>query len=394
MRPAALIALLMICSPIAHHVSAQEGSAKPELVRLQLTSNRSVVGAIVHEEGSSLDIIDLKTGQKRSYETGDIASMRRNISEDEAVRGVGLPEFLAWEIQRSVPRSRKGKIADVTPAAVYVTIGTGNGAEVGQKLLVLRDEGELRDPDTNEVIAKRRKRVAHLEVIEANRRYSKAKILGDLETELQIGDEVQSEVAEKKVAILPIVDTNANETADGKALAERITTLMVNRDLPLVERTLLGKVLAELSLQQTKAFDADAARKVGQQLGAFAVLSGTLVPTGPMLEAHVRLIRVDTGEILAATSGRFRPFANNTSSPQTTSRTKPGVALVTLKRPYPESYAGARTDRMSVQYAVKELARQAGLAYDFKTSYANTDPICKRYVQPRINSQPLSPRAS
>ncbi|MCH8828044.1 MAG: hypothetical protein IID45_00550 [Planctomycetes bacterium] len=60
---------------------------------------------------------------------------------------------------------------------------------------------------------------------------------------------------------------------------------------------------------------------------------------------------------------------------------------VSLTAPYPASYKGAPRDKISVQYAVIEIAKQVGLRYDFKSSYANTNPICRRWVRPRIRNQ-------
>ncbi len=62
---------------------------------------------------------------------------------------------------------------------------------------------------------------------------------------------------------------------------------------------------------------------------------------------------------------------------------------VTLKTPYPVSYKGAPTDKTSVQYAVIELAKQAGLKYSWKASYKNTDPLCRRWVTPSIERVPF-----
>ncbi len=61
---------------------------------------------------------------------------------------------------------------------------------------------------------------------------------------------------------------------------------------------------------------------------------------------------------------------------------------VTLTKPYPESYKGADTHRISVQYAVIELVKQAGLGYNWKESFKNTDPICRRWVYPNIRNLP------
>jgi hypothetical protein len=57
---------------------------------------------------------------------------------------------------------------------------------------------------------------------------------------------------------------------------------------------------------------------------------------------------------------------------------------VTLKAPYPASYQGAPTNRLSVQYAVKEISKQAGVDYDFQKSQANIGELARRWVTPNI----------
>ncbi|MDD5519451.1 MAG: hypothetical protein PHI84_01395 [Kiritimatiellae bacterium] len=57
---------------------------------------------------------------------------------------------------------------------------------------------------------------------------------------------------------------------------------------------------------------------------------------------------------------------------------------VSLFAPYPESYKGAPTDKLSVQYAVIEILKQVGVGYNFKESYKNTEPACKQWARPSI----------
>ncbi len=61
---------------------------------------------------------------------------------------------------------------------------------------------------------------------------------------------------------------------------------------------------------------------------------------------------------------------------------------VSLTAPYPESYKGARTDKMAVQYAVIAIAKQAGLAYNWDASYKNTNPTCRVWITPHIVNVP------
>jgi hypothetical protein len=63
---------------------------------------------------------------------------------------------------------------------------------------------------------------------------------------------------------------------------------------------------------------------------------------------------------------------------------------VTLKAPYPLSYPGAPTDRLSVQYAVMELLKQANVPtrYDFNKSQANVGELARRWVYPNVIDRP------
>jgi len=63
---------------------------------------------------------------------------------------------------------------------------------------------------------------------------------------------------------------------------------------------------------------------------------------------------------------------------------------VTLQAPYPDYRAGPPTEKISIQYAVIEVARQAGLRYNWKQSYENTNPICRRFIKPDIRDEKCS----
>ena len=108
-------------------------------------------------------------------------------------------------------------------------------------------------------------------------------------------------MAKDAVAIHPLVDVDGNERVEGRNLVEEWTTTLVSRGVPVVERTRLDAVLKELNLQQTKEFDPEKAKKVGKQIGAATVMTGTIVVSkSGYAVAQLRLIRVDTGEIVLA----------------------------------------------------------------------------------------------
>ncbi|MCE9554521.1 MAG: C-type lectin domain-containing protein [Planctomycetes bacterium] len=85
-----------------------------------------------------------------------------------------------------------------------------------------------------------------------------------------------------------------------------------------------------------------------------------------------------------ATQGGHHPeIPRNANTPVAV----PATPRVTLVEPYPQSYPGAATDKITVQYAVMEMAKQAGRRYDFQTSLNNTNPVCRQWIRPNIRNQ-------
>jgi hypothetical protein len=62
---------------------------------------------------------------------------------------------------------------------------------------------------------------------------------------------------------------------------------------------------------------------------------------------------------------------------------------VTLTKPYPLNFEGDESDKITVQYAVIDLAKQARLDYDFGTSQTNAGVACRKYITPTIEGVPL-----
>ena len=57
---------------------------------------------------------------------------------------------------------------------------------------------------------------------------------------------------------------------------------------------------------------------------------------------------------------------------------------VTLTKPYPLHFDGDESDRITVQYAVIQLAKQAKLGYDWDASQANAGEVCRKYITPEV----------
>jgi Mg-chelatase subunit ChlD len=73
----------------------------------------------------------------------------------------------------------------------------------------------------------------------------------------------------------------------------------------MVERKDLQKVLDELELQLTGLADEGAAAKVGKLLGAEVLVTGTVFRKGEVYEVFLKLVRVETAEVLSANKAKI-----------------------------------------------------------------------------------------
>lgn len=147
-----------------------------------------MIGEVRSENAVALVVFDLNTGDETTIKVADIKG-KQSATDTQAIVRVGLPRFLAWRVKKELNSPTTGKIAEVTPAALYLTVGSKDGIEVGQTLFVFRDDGEIKDPDTGNVIGRKRSKLAKLDVVEVKESYCKAKRVGDLEVELKVVDD-------------------------------------------------------------------------------------------------------------------------------------------------------------------------------------------------------------
>lgn len=317
--------LILLVALFASQLCAADSA--PPLVSVVANDFKSVMGELVRENDTHIEVLDLKTGESTIFKKTDLKSIRKDVSERSCIERFSLPVYMAWRVKKVLPiASASGKIAQLDGAVIYVTIGSDVGLEAGKELIVYRGETEINDPDSGKVLGKQKRKIAKLEAISVEDKLTKAKMIDDLEITLEVGDIVEPAVVSNSVAILPMVNSTGNETEGTKRIAEQLTTGLVNRGVSVVERRLLDKVLGELGLQQGSAFDPSKAQKVGKQLGVYAIVVGSVAPKGKIAEAHLRLVRVETGEILVAATQVLKDVgdvaASTTATQPTGKKTK------------------------------------------------------------------------
>lgn len=305
-------------------------SAPPEelpLVRVT-TKSGSLVGELQNDDEKTLQLFDFQSNRSLSIDKTSVTRIENPITLDNAAGYVGLPAVMGRKIsilsERPAPA---GKIAKVSPQVVYLTLGESSGVAVGQKVSVFRGEGDIVDPDTGEVLASERARIAELEISEVNKNVSKARLIGDLEIKLEVGDEVEPQGGNVIVAVCPLSNDDGSANPTGNSLAEELVSALVQRNVSVVERSALDMVLSELLAQNTILFDQKSAQQLGKLTGASMVLTGKIIQEKSVGKAHLRLIDVKTGEILLAVSAPVKFTARSSPSASISSTgSRPGTS--------------------------------------------------------------------
>ena len=104
------------------------------------------------------------------------------------------------------------------------------------------------------------------------------------------------------VAALPIVPQSEGQAADAEYFSEQaVLSLARNRTFSVVERKDLQAILKELELQMSGIADEANAARVGKILNAEMLLTSRMFDRTEGYEVFIKLLRVQTGEILSVT---------------------------------------------------------------------------------------------
>ena len=110
-----------------------------------------------------------------------------------------------------------------------------------------------------------------------------------------------------RVAVLVFPYENGDLSSGSSLVSERLTTLMAQRKhVNMIERSRLADLLGEMRLEESGVTDSTGAPKAGGILGVDAVVTGTLTDSMEgETEVNARLIRMETGEIIAAATANI-----------------------------------------------------------------------------------------
>jgi TolB-like protein len=103
------------------------------------------------------------------------------------------------------------------------------------------------------------------------------------------------------LAVLDFSDLSDCVSAFGRLTSEELVTkLFKTKRARVVERGMLKKALQELRFNLSELVDPDRAKQLGKQVGADAIVSGTVSDLGTSVKINARVIEVERGDVLAA----------------------------------------------------------------------------------------------
>ncbi len=110
----------------------------------------------------------------------------------------------------------------------------------------------------------------------------------------------------KRLVIFPFKDLTESARVNniGEVVSEMLTTAIVNEDkFIVIERTHLDQVLEEHAFQLSDIADTENSLDIGNILNAELLLAGSVSSFGERVEIDIRLIKIETGEIVLSKYG-------------------------------------------------------------------------------------------
>jgi TolB-like protein len=105
----------------------------------------------------------------------------------------------------------------------------------------------------------------------------------------------------QRVAVADFCGLDGEVTRVGLFVSEELTTRLVRmKQVSVVERKQLQKVIGELKWQTSGVRDIDSAQKLGKFVGADVIVIGTVAELKTTLKINARAIDIDTGTVMAA----------------------------------------------------------------------------------------------
>ena len=116
-----------------------------------------------------------------------------------------------------------------------------------------------------------------------------------------------SKAGKTSIAVVDFTDLDGNVTQLGRYIAEQMSVALLNAadNFEVVDRTHLKTLLKEHKLSDSGVLDPATVTKLGQIAGIQALITGTLTPFGDSVELAVKVLDVNTAQMIGATNANI-----------------------------------------------------------------------------------------
>jgi TolB-like protein len=275
-------------------------------------------------------------------ENGGRVTLRREVIgeilyDDREPRQITTKELVdgfTHCVSRLAGREETFRLVKVTPEAIYLNLGSVDGARPGLELNVYREGDEIVDPETGQTLGREKSFVGILQIVGVENDYSKAVPVHTAAGKFQEGDTGVFLRESPVLAVAGITALDGGESPYGSLVAEQIIgKLNQNPELKVVERKQLGQILRELAIQNALSgpglpaelpsevqkrqmtleapelkeggppvvLDEGMAEKLRKLQGADALIVGTVADVNGHGAVNLRLVDTSTAAVLFST---------------------------------------------------------------------------------------------
>lgn len=192
---------------------------------------------------------------------------------------------------------KKGEVLKGNGTEVYISLGQKHGVASGNRFQIIRRGSPLKIGE--KIVGYEESKIALTKIDRVREEMSIGKILAKIETP-NAGDMAYE--LRKPINRMVIAQFNDNQRFNmlTKTLQEKLITSAINRGVSVVERDQLEKVLAEQQLGYSGLVNIDSAKKIGQLLGADAMLLGSISDLGNSISISTRIVDMESGDSIGA----------------------------------------------------------------------------------------------
>jgi TolB-like protein len=106
----------------------------------------------------------------------------------------------------------------------------------------------------------------------------------------------------KTIAVADFLDLQGNVNELGRFIAEELAVELTAsaKGFEVIDRTHLKTILAEHKLSMTGLVDPNTVKRLGQIIGADAIVTGSVTPFGDSIRVSCKVIATDTARVIAA----------------------------------------------------------------------------------------------